>query len=99
MLNLNHLRTFDRLGLGFGSGSGSGLGLGLGLGVRLMLNLNHLRTFDSELTSSFMRRPGEYLPAFEDALREVIVQQDPTLGKAVAMHEFRIGVEVGLGLG
>ena len=60
-----------------------------------MLNLNHLRTFDSELTSSFMRRPGEYLPAFEDALREVIVQQDPTLGKAVAMHEFRIGVEVG----
>jgi len=62
---------------------------------RLMLNLNHLRTFDSELTSSFMRRPGEYLPAFEDALREVIVQQDPTLGKAVAMHEFRIGVEVG----
>ena len=64
-----------------------------------MLNLNHLRTFDSELTSSFMRRPGEYLPAFEDALREVIVQQDPTLGKAVAMHEFRIGVEVDLGLG
>ena len=27
-----------------------------------MLSLNHLRTFDSELTSSFMRRPGEYLP-------------------------------------
>merc|ERR1719272_1399458 len=44
-----------------------------------------------------MRHPGEYLPAFEDALREVIVQQDPTLGKTVAMHEFRIGVEGNFG--
>ena len=60
-----------------------------------MLNLNHLRTFDSELTASFMRTPGEYLPAFEDALREVIIQQDPTLGKTAAVHEYRIGVEVG----
>jgi len=64
---------------------------------RLMLNLNHLRTFDNELTTNFMRHPGEYLPAFEDALREVIVQQDPTLGKTVAMHEFRIGVEGNFG--
>ena len=46
---------------------------------RLMLNLNHLRTFDNELTTNFMRHPGEYLPAFEDALREVIVQQDLSL--------------------
>jgi DNA replication licensing factor MCM3 len=64
---------------------------------RLMLNLNHLRTFDNELTTKFMRTPGEYIPAFEDALREVIVQQDPTLGKTVAMHEFRIGIEGNFG--
>ena len=64
---------------------------------RLMLNLNHMRTFDTELTTNFMRRPGEYLPAFEEALREVITQQDPTIGKTGAMHEFRIGVEGNFG--
>ena len=30
-----------------------------------------LRAFDAELTRNFMRRPADYLPPFEEALREV----------------------------
>lgn len=64
---------------------------------RLVVNLNHLRTFDPELTSSFMRRPDEYLPPFEDALRDVLSQHDPTVMKTEPAHGFRIGVEGNFG--
>jgi len=64
---------------------------------RLVMDLNHLRTFDPELTSSFMRRPDEYLPPFEDALREVLSQHNPTLMKTQPAHRFRIGVEGNFG--
>jgi len=64
---------------------------------RLIVNLNHLRTFDPGLASSFTRQPDEYLPPFEDALREVLSQHDPTLMKTEPAHRFRIGVEGNFG--
>ena len=53
---------------------------------RLMLSLDDLRSFDAELTRSLMRRPAEYLPPFEEALREVVQQQDPSFAKTLAAH-------------
>ena len=37
---------------------------------RLMLNLDELRRFDADLTRNLLRAPAEYLPPFEEALRE-----------------------------
>mmetsp|Transcript_11666 Transcript_11666/g.19634 ORF Transcript_11666/g.19634 Transcript_11666/m.19634 type:complete len:666 (-) Transcript_11666:183-2180(-) len=61
--------------------------------TRLLLNLDDLRNFDGELTKSFMKRPADYVPAFEDALRETVSQFDPSSAKqATATNQFRIGV-------
>lgn len=41
---------------------------------------------------SFMRRPAEYLPAFEEAVRESIRSMDPSMAKTVEQNVYRIGV-------
>ena len=64
---------------------------------RLMLSLDDLRTFDAELTRSLMRRPAEYLPPFEEALREVVQQQDPSFAKTQPLTALRIGVQGSFG--
>ena len=60
--------------------------------TRLQLNLDDLRSFDAELASNFLRRPAEYLPAFEEGLRETVANFDPTLAKQATVNKFRIGV-------
>ena len=64
---------------------------------RLMLSLDDLRSFDAELTRSLMRRPAEYLPPFEEALREVVQQQDPSFAKTQPLTALRIGVQGSFG--
>jgi len=59
---------------------------------RLMLSLDDLRSFDTELTNNFMRRPADYLPAFEDALRETVDIFDSSVQKQATSQKFRIGV-------
>ena len=68
---------------------------GLPPGPRVQHVLGTRTSHGRTVRTAFGGYHPRYLPAFEDALREVIVQQDPTLGKTVAMHEYRIGVEVG----
>ena len=68
---------------------------GLPPGPRVQYVLGTRTSHGRTVRTAFPVYHPRYLPAFEDALREVIVQQDPTLGKTVAMHEYRIGVEVG----
>ena len=38
---------------------------------RLPLSLDELRAFDAETARALVARPADYLPAFEDALREL----------------------------
>lgn len=64
---------------------------------RLMLSLDELRTFDAELTRNLIRRPAEYLPPFEEALREVVQQNDPTYAKTVSNALLKIGVQGSFG--
>jgi len=59
---------------------------------RLLMNLDDLRHWNRELAQNFMWRPAEYLPAFEEALREVITNIDPSFAKEGATSEFRIGI-------
>jgi DNA replication licensing factor MCM3 len=51
---------------------------------RLRLNLDDLRGYDPELTNNFLRRPGDHLPAFEDAVRETAASIDPVFAKQQA---------------
>jgi len=60
--------------------------------TRLVLSLDELRSFDAELARNLMRRPAEYLPPFEDALREVISQQDPAFAKTVPLSQVKVGL-------
>ena len=60
--------------------------------TRLLMNLDDLRSWNNELARNFMNRPAEYLPAFEEALREVITNIDPSFAKEGATSEFKIGV-------
>lgn len=40
-----------------------------------------------------MRRPADYLPAFEEALREVVQSQDPTFAKTTPLSQLKIGLQ------
>ena len=64
---------------------------------RLLLSLDELRSFDAELTRNLIARPAEYLPPFEEALREVVQQQDPTYAKTTPLAGLRIGVQGSFG--
>ena len=59
---------------------------------RLVLSLDDLREFDSELAATFVKRPAEYLPAFEEALQEAVEQEDAAFAKQVNVSHFRIAV-------
>ncbi|EOD39699.1 hypothetical protein EMIHUDRAFT_200297 [Emiliania huxleyi CCMP1516] len=59
---------------------------------RLLLNVDDLRSFNRDLALALMRSPAEYLPAFEEALREIVTNHDPSFAKQGAANEFRIGV-------
>ena len=66
--------------------------------TRLLLSLDDLRAFDPELTRNLMRKPAEYLPAFEEALREVVQQQDPGFAKQQApLSQLRVGLQGSFG--
>ena len=41
-----------------------------------------------------MHRPADYIPAFEEALREVVQQQDPTFAKTTPLSQLKIGLQV-----
>lgn len=60
--------------------------------TRLLLNLDDLRSYNRETAANFMRQPAEYLPAFEEAMREIIASYEPSLAKQGATSVFRIGV-------
>lgn len=60
--------------------------------TRLMLNIDDLRGWNREIAQNFMRRPAEFLPAFEEALRDIITSFEPSYAKQGAASEFRIGV-------
>ena len=64
---------------------------------RFPLNLDALRLFDPELTRTVLRKPAEYLPPFEEALREVLTSQDPAFAKQVPLSLVRIGVQGSFG--
>ena len=38
-----------------------------------------------------MRRPADYLPAFEEALRETVANQDPSFAKTMPLSTLKIG--------
>lgn len=63
---------------------------------RLLISLNDLNEFDSDLTKKLLKSPNEYLPPFEQALKEYISSLDPLLGKDPEM-EFFIGIEGSFG--
>lgn len=44
-----------------------------------------------------MTRPADYLPAFEEALREVVAQQDPTFAKTMPLSLLKIGLQGAFG--
>ena len=44
-----------------------------------------------------MRRPADYLPAFEEALREVVQQQDPSFAKTTPLSQLKIGLQGAFG--
>jgi len=55
-------------------------------------DIDDLREFDSELAATFVKRPAEYLPAFEEALQEAVEQEDAAFAKQVNVSHFRIAV-------
>merc|ERR1712023_118042 len=44
---------------------------------RLVLNLNDVRHFDEEMAKGLLESPAERLPAFEQALKDVVMNEDP----------------------
>ncbi|KAL1495133.1 hypothetical protein AB1Y20_016999 [Prymnesium parvum] len=65
--------------------------------TRLMLSIDELRSFDAELTRNFMRRPAEYLPLFEEALRDAISAHDPSYEKHASLAQLHIGLQGSFG--
>ena len=52
-------------------------------GSRLIVDMSDLRAFQADLARSVMRQPLQYLPAFEDALKDLVFSIDPSYGKLV----------------
>ena len=44
-----------------------------------------------------MRRPADYLPVFEEGLRETVQLQDPSYSKQVSLNQLHIGVQGSFG--
>ena len=44
-----------------------------------------------------MRRPADYLPAFEEALRETVANQDPSFAKTMPLSTLKIGLSGSFG--
>jgi DNA replication licensing factor MCM3 len=65
--------------------------------TRLLLSLDELRTFDAELTRQVLRYPADHLPAFEEALREVVASQDPTFAKTQPLSALKVGLQGAFG--
>jgi DNA replicative helicase MCM subunit Mcm2 (Cdc46/Mcm family) len=59
---------------------------------RLLMNLDDLRSYNPETATNFMRQPADYLPAYEEAMREIITSIDPSLAKQGATSKYRIGI-------
>jgi DNA replication licensing factor MCM3 len=61
-------------------------------GKRLSLSLDALRNFDASLAANLLRRPAEFLPPFEEALREYVQSQDAGYSKVAPLSQIKIGV-------
>ncbi|KAJ2105670.1 MCM DNA helicase complex subunit [Coemansia sp. RSA 922] len=59
---------------------------------RLIVSVDHLREFDSELASSLVSEPADYIPAFEAAATELGVSLAGNAGHAVDTNIFHVAV-------
>eukprot|EP00501_MAST-03F_sp_TOSAG23-6_P000707 GSMAST32.ASY1.ANO1.735.1 assembled CDS len=59
--------------------------------TRFLLDLDDLRAFDADLCSRVLQTPLAFVPAFESALKDVVLHIDPSYGKNQEDVEFHIG--------
>jgi DNA replication licensing factor MCM3 len=48
---------------------------------RLIVDLADLRAFQASLARQVLKKPLQFLPAFEDALKDLVLSIDPSYGK------------------
>lgn len=65
---------------------------------RLLVSIDELRSTDENLTEMLLTRPSEYLPAFDQALREILKQtRSDLVDQEDLLQRFYIGLEGSFG--
>jgi len=66
---------------------------------RILLNLSDVRNFNPEMADSLMAAPAERLPAYEAALKDVVINEDPNFRTPGPTEdaEFHVGLDGAFG--
>lgn len=59
--------------------------------TRLIVNIDDLRDYNREFADGLLKKPTEYLPAFDDALMNIVQRLHDTEKHAIASKNYKVG--------